>query len=134
MSEVTITIEDMESIGTFSVVELIAKLQSALDATPPEHRQSLIFSVGSYDEVWGTIEYDRPMTEAEISERDAAIARKIELEREAAITKVDETWLRNVRLATGIMDRTEAKAFIIGDPEASKFHPSVYSLPKISRD
>jgi hypothetical protein len=123
---ITETVADSDVIGgTNCIVDLIAALQAKLETIPEQFRGTATLEICAYDWDGSHIEYERPITDAEIADRAARIEAQRQRAAKASDDRQLETWLRNIRIA-GITDRDEAMEFLRTDPDANNYHPDVY--------
>ena len=119
---ITETVSDSDVInGSNRIIDMIADLQAVLARIPEEFRSEATIVVEAYDWEGSHVQYERPITDAEIADRAA----RIEAQRQRVGDKIPEEWLRNVRLNV-IEGRDEAAEFIRTNQEANKYHPDVW--------
>jgi hypothetical protein len=120
----TITVTDNDVVGSDTrLVDVIAALQDALAKIPEEFRDVAELEIWAYDWEGSCVTYSRPLTNDEQAERLAGIERQ----RLHADKNMNDEWLRNVRIATGLTDRALALEFIQNNPDANQYHPDIYT-------
>lgn len=123
----TETVADSDVMGGSNrIVDLIAKLQEKLECIPEEFRSVAVLEIEAYDWFGSRITYERPVTDEEIKARLDEIDRQRARASKALQDREIESWIRNIRLGAGIMDRDEAREFLETNPEANNYHPDLY--------
>ncbi|MBX4941123.1 hypothetical protein [Rhizobium binae] len=124
---ITERVDDSDIVGSsIRVVDLIAALQAVLERVPQDFRAVATLEIEAWDWNGSHIEYERPITDAEIAARAAAIEEQRQRAAKAKADREVEAWLRNIRINTGIKDRDEAMEFLRTNADANHYHPAVF--------